>query len=40
MFLQIAEDIDMKKKDVNGVMREFRVTDAQDYPPTGKSIDV
>ena len=35
-LLQIAEDIDLKKKDVDGVLRELRVDEADQFPPSGE----
>ena len=34
-MLQVAEDIDLKKKDNDDIMREFRVSEAHEFPPTG-----
>ena len=35
-MFKIAEDIDLKKKDVDGVLRELRVDEADQFPPSGE----
>lgn len=38
-FLEVAEEMEIRKKDVHGVVREFTVNQLEEFMPDGMTVD-